>query len=112
MNSFAPPARSEPTWEASRGSVQLRVTWAVEKVDVAQLGEWNRSRIEVVSGPRAGTVIEDLHTITAWTPATWGAAVAESQFRQVAAYDGDEHGRPRVAIGTPGRLMWHELALA
>ena len=55
------------------------------------------------SGPRAGTVIEDLHTITAWTPATWGgAAVAESQFRQFAAYDGDEHGRPRVAIGTPG----------
>ena len=108
----APLAQRESTWEAGRGNVRLRVTWAVEEIDLARLRERHRSRIEIVSGPRAGEVVEELHAMTTWTPKTWAAAVAASPFAQRAAYDGEQPGRPRVEVGTPGRLMWHELALA
>jgi hypothetical protein len=88
------------------------VTWSVEEIDVERRTELQRSRIEVLAGADAGVVHEELHRVTSWTPAAWAEAVAESPFELVACYDGDEARRPRRPISEPGRLLWHELALA
>jgi SAM-dependent methyltransferase len=98
-------------WEESRGGVEVRVTWTTEAFDLDEQLEWQRSRIEVVSGPRAGEVIEEEHEMTFWTPDAWEALLAPTPFVQAATYDGDEDDRPRVPAGTLGTLLWHELRL-
>jgi len=95
-------------WEVDRDGVRIRAHWAVESRDVAQGTEVHRSRFEVLSGPRAGEVHEQLHEMTYWTPETWGAAVAGSPLEWAAVYDGDA-GRARVGFDAVGGLLWHEL---
>jgi hypothetical protein len=69
-----------------------------------------RSRIEVLSGQRAGEVIEEIHEMTAWTPLTWRRAIDASPFAEVATYDGGRKGRwPLVDSDATGGLLWHEL---
>jgi SAM-dependent methyltransferase len=97
-------------WEASRGETTLKIDWVDEKLDLLSGTSLQRSRIEVVSGPRAGEVVEELHEMTAWTPATWAAAMAASPFEQVATYDGGRSDQwPRVDAAATGGLLWHEL---
>lgn len=98
-------------WEENRDGVEVRVAWTTEAVDPERMLERQRSRIEVVRGPRAGEVFEEEHEMTFWTPDTWAAAVEISPFDQTATYDGDLDDRPRVAAGTLGNLLWHELRL-
>jgi hypothetical protein len=98
-------------WEESRDGVGVRVTWTTEAYDLDRMLERQRSRIEVVSGPRAGEVIEEEHEMTFWTPVAWEAALAPTPFAQTATYDGNEDDRPRVPAGTLGTLLWHELRL-
>jgi SAM-dependent methyltransferase len=98
-------------WEESREGVEVRVTWTTEAFDLDRMLERQRSRIEVVSGPRAGEVIEERHEMTFWTPEAWAAALAATPFVQTATYDGDLDDRPSVAPGTLGTLLWHELRL-
>ena len=86
-------------WEASRGETSLKIDWIDEE-------------LEVLSGPRAGEVIEELHEMTAWTPATWAEAIEASPFELVATYDGGTEGHwPRVDATATGGLLWHELGL-
>ena len=68
-----------------------------------------RSKIEVLSGPRAGEVVEEQHLMTAWTWEAWNAAIAASPFELTAVYDGNQKERPRVERGTFSGLLWHEL---
>jgi hypothetical protein len=99
-------------WEASRGETSLRIEWADEELDLLQGSSRQRSRIEVLTGPRAGEVVEEVHEMTAWTPATWAAAIAASPFEEVATYDGGRKGAwPRVDATATGGLLWHELTL-
>jgi SAM-dependent methyltransferase len=98
-------------WRESRAGVEVHVTWTTEAFDLDRMLEWQRSRIEVVSGPRAGEVIEEEHEMTFWTPEAWAAVLATTPFVQTATYDGDENDRPRVPAGTLGTLLWHELRL-
>jgi len=49
--------------------------------------------------------------MAAWTPDRWADAIAETPFRYIAVYDGDEDHRPERPLGTSGRLLWHELML-
>lgn len=98
-------------WEAEREGTRLEVTWQVESVDLARGRELQRSRIEVLSGPRCGTVVEECHDVTSWTALAWQHLVVASPLEQVGQYDGNEPGQPAVPIGRPGPLMWHELAL-
>ena len=98
-------------WEESREGVEVRVTWTTEAFDLDRMVERQRSRIEVVSGPRAGEVIEEEHEMTFWTPDAWEAVLAPTPFVQTATYDGDLDDRPPVAPGTLGTLLWHELRL-
>ncbi len=96
-------------WEASRGETPLKIDWVDEELDVANGRSVQRSRIEVLAGPRAGEVIEEVHAMTAWTPETWAAAIAASPFTQVATYDGNRKERPPVDALATGGLLWHEL---
>jgi SAM-dependent methyltransferase len=99
--------RSE--WEAERGGTRLRVTWATDWVDAAAGRQQQRSRIEVLSGERAGEVVEEVHPMTLWMPRAWAAAVARSPFEAKAVFDGAQEGYPRVEPGATGALLWHEL---
>jgi SAM-dependent methyltransferase len=49
-------------WEASRGETSLKVDWVDEELDVVHGVSRQRSRIEVLSGPRAGEVVEERTT--------------------------------------------------
>jgi SAM-dependent methyltransferase len=98
------------SWEISKAGTRLRITWATEDVDFADGFERQRSRIEIVGGDRSGEIIEEVHVVTMWTRERWLAAVAASPFALTATYDGEEPGRPQVAQGGTGRLLWHQLA--
>jgi cyclopropane fatty-acyl-phospholipid synthase-like methyltransferase len=103
-----PPRTSR--WHAARGETKLQVEWALAEIDPNAMRQLQRSRIEVLSGPRAGEVIEEEHEMTAWTWQAWDEVIAASPFDQTAVYDGNEPDRPRVEHGTYGGLLWHELA--
>ena len=96
-------------WEAERDGVRVRATWTVESRDLERGTELHRSSFEVLTGPRAGQVHEQLHGMTFWTPETWGAAVAASPFERRAVYEGAAPGRPRADAASTGGLLWHEL---
>jgi SAM-dependent methyltransferase len=97
-------------WEAARGGTELKIDWIDEELDVARGISRQRSRIEVVAGDRAGEILEEVHEMTAWTPATWAEAIAASPFSEAATYDGGRKGRwPRVSPSATGGLLWHEL---
>jgi SAM-dependent methyltransferase len=96
-------------WEEERDGTRLKIDWVDEEVDLERGVSRQRSRIEVLSGTRAGDVLEEVHDMTAWTPTTWHAAVEASPFAQVAAYDGAEAGWPEVGRDATGGLLWHEL---
>ena len=96
-------------WEMERGGTRLRIRWSTDWIDVPARRQQQRSRIEILSGPRAGEVVEEVHPVTVWTPGAWAAAVASSPFVQTATYDGDAPGRPPIESGRAGHLLWHEL---
>ncbi|HEX3325686.1 MAG TPA: class I SAM-dependent methyltransferase [Actinomycetota bacterium] len=100
-----PPER----WEMTRGDMALRVSWRTEPVDPATQHVRQRSRIEILSGGRAGEVVEETHVMTAWTPTTWAGVVTASPFAPTAVFDGYQDDRPLVDAGRPGQLLWHEL---
>jgi SAM-dependent methyltransferase len=101
--------RSE--WEAERDGVRLGIVWEAIDRNPAGLRERSRSPVEVLDGPRAGQVVEDVHENTFWTIAAWQGAVGASPFALVGCYDGARPGRPPVSIEQGGGLLWHELAL-
>jgi SAM-dependent methyltransferase len=107
-------AGSEPFagshWEAERDGTRLRVDWEDEDLDLERGISRQRSRIEVLSGPRTGEVLEEVHAMTAWTPETWYAAIEPSPFKQVATYDGGVRDAwPQVGREATGGLLWHDL---
>jgi SAM-dependent methyltransferase len=102
-----PPHSSR--WEAERGETRLLIEWGQDEVDPGKMRQRQRSRIEVLSGPRAGDVVEEEHWMTAWTWGAWDETIAASPFEEVAVYDGNQLDRPRVERGAYGGLLWHEL---
>jgi SAM-dependent methyltransferase len=105
------PCSEGSSWEIEGGGVKLAVRWTIEEVDVERAVQRQRSRMEILAGERAGDVIEEVHTMTAWTPVTWNAAIRASRFDLRAVHDGGEDGWPRVEPGTAGGLLWHVLTL-
>jgi SAM-dependent methyltransferase len=101
----APPS----IWEADRDGTQLRVTWVPERRDEERGVELHRSRVEIVTGPRAGEVHEELHEMTVWSHRQWSEAVAAAGFEWSGMFDGMEPGCPRVGFDATGGLLWHEL---
>jgi SAM-dependent methyltransferase len=97
-------------WEASRGDTKLRAGWTDEEIDFERGLSRQRSRIEVLEGPRAGEVIEEVHDMTLWKPDTWAQAIEASPFEEAATYDAGKKGqRPLVGPDATGGLLWHEL---
>ena len=106
------PAEGEPggsTWEAERGDARLKVAWEGVARDWSRSVEEQRSRIEILTGPRAGEILEESHVMTMWTPESWGKAIAASPLEQAATYDGNVRDRPLVGPEACGGLLWHEL---
>ena len=100
-------------WEESRGDTTLRIDYEDDGIDWERGISHQRSRIEVLTGPRAGEVLEETYEMTAWTPETWIPAIEASPFTEVATYDAGKKGaRPRVAASATGGLLWHELVAA
>ena len=100
-------------WEESRGDTTLRCEWEDEEVDFERGLSRQRSRIEVLTGDRAGEVLEEIHEMTLWTPSTWRLAMDASPFAETATYDGGKKKDqwPRVDRDATGALLWHELRL-
>lgn len=97
-------------WEASRGDTTLRADWTDEELDFDRGRSRQRSRIEVLSGDRAGDVLEEIHEMTLWTLATWASAIDASPFEETATYDGGHKDEwHRVGRDATGGLLWHEL---
>ena len=97
--------------EATRGETKLRWEWADVEMDFERGISRQRSRIEVLEGPRAGDVVEDIHDMTLWMPETWARAIDASPFVEAATYDAGKKGeRPLVDPTATGGLLWHELA--
>jgi SAM-dependent methyltransferase len=98
-------------WEAERGGTKLKLDWEDEGVDLERGLSRHCSRIEVLSGPRAGDVLEETHVMTAWTAGTWRAAIEASPFEEVATYDGGvaRDQWPEVGRDATGGLLWHDL---
>lgn len=89
--------------------MELRITWTVEDIDLDGGVETQRSRIEILAGPGQGEVLEETHTMAAWTPERWAAVISESPFTYAAVFDGGADDRPPKPLGSSGRLLWHEL---
>ena len=98
-------------WQEARGDLSLRIDWTTEEVDLKLARARQHSRIEILSGPRRGEVVEEHHEMTAWTPESWSGALDGSRFTQVAVYDGSADPPLEVAPGATGGLIWSELAL-
>jgi SAM-dependent methyltransferase len=98
-------------WEAERGETKLKVDWQDAELDFERGISRQRSRIEVLAGPRAGDVLDEIHDMTAWTPETWRAAIDASPFEEVATYDGGvaRDRWPEVGADATGGLLWHDL---
>jgi hypothetical protein len=73
--------------------------------------ELQRGRLEYLSRPDAGRVVDEVHRMAAWTPECFAGAMAETPFAYRAVGDGDQEGRPARPVGTVGRLLWRELVL-
>jgi SAM-dependent methyltransferase len=97
-------------WESERDGIRVHTTWRVEEIDLDKRVELQRGRIECLSGPEAGCIVDEVHRMAAWTPERWAEAIRLTPFRYRAVYDGGEVDRPRRPVGTAGRLLWHELA--
>lgn len=109
---YDPSGRQDPptsSWEESRGDLSLRIDWTTEEVDLATGRALQRSRIEILAGSRQGQVVVEEHEMTAWTPETWGAAIAASPFTIDRVFDGAEDPPVPVEEHATGGLMWHEL---
>ena len=98
-------------WEREQDGVRVRTNWRVEEIDLAAGIELQRGTIECLSGPDEGRVFEEVHRWRRGRPIRWADAIAETPFRYIAVYDGDEDHRPERPLGTSGRLLWHELML-
>jgi SAM-dependent methyltransferase len=105
-------ALKESSWEIARGDTALRIAWSTEEIDPTGARLRQRSRIEILTGPRAGEVLEETHEMTAWTQERWQAAVKRSSFHCTATYDGSRDDRPRVPEGSTGAMLWHDLTRA
>jgi cyclopropane fatty-acyl-phospholipid synthase-like methyltransferase len=100
-------------FEAARGDTSLRVRWEDVETDFDRGSSLQRSRVEVLTGDRAGEVLEEMHEMTLWTPTTWQRAIDASAFTEAATYDaGKREAWSRVGRDATGGLLWHELRLS
>ena len=103
---------SPAVWEAATPRTRIRCTWSGRGVDKESKIEIQVSRFEILTGPKAGEVYEDLHRMRAWSWSDWSDLVEGSAFKLVAAYAGTGTRWRQLEVG-PGLdglpLTWHEL---
>jgi hypothetical protein len=65
----APPVTR---WRSGHTGVEVSSEWTT--LEPGRV----RARLEVLDGPEAGRVVDEVHVMTAWTPEAWAALVAAS----------------------------------
>lgn len=65
-------------WQTGHSGVEVSVVWTTEELDPGRQLAVERSRLEILTGPGAGTVVEERHRLTTWTPEQWAALCAAS----------------------------------
>lgn len=103
------------TWEAHDGTTTVRCTWSALSFDAGTSLQTESCRFEVVTGPSAGNVYEELHRQRKWSWAEWIGLLASSPFELAAVYDA---GEPDSIAPLPlddrvedAHLTWHELVM-
>ncbi|MBI5882594.1 MAG: class I SAM-dependent methyltransferase [Elusimicrobia bacterium] len=100
-------------WESGNAGVRARIAWDALSFDPGSRIETQVSTIEVLSGPEKGRRLRTTHPMRLWSREEWANLLADSPFRETAAYDGGRDGRPRMDFPLPAEalLAWHELRL-
>jgi len=100
------------SWEMEREGIRVKMTWNTIGFDPETLIETQLSRIEVLSGPDKGSMMEEEHLIRRWDWESWKKLLKETPFVQSAAYDGNSPKRPSLPMNADlnhAKLTWHEL---
>ncbi len=108
-NLDAYPFGLKASWDVTTPQGPMHCSWSGRNFDAATKIEIQVSRFEMMAGPRAGQVYEDLHRMRMWNWSDWQTLIEASAFHQVAAHDGS---RCRVTAGPQldgQALTWHEL---
>lgn len=109
-----PPVDDTCAWEEEEGGVRVKAIFSGSAFEPETCIETEVVRIEVLSGPETGFVLEEEHFQRLWSWEAWFDLIASSPFTQAAAYSGLK-GRPGVDLGPDlehTRLAWHELERA
>ena len=77
------------TWEFEFDGERLSYAWFGRGIDARTAREVQVSRIEWLSGPRAGEVIETDHDMHIWDWPSWRDLLSSTGFRQLEALDPD-----------------------
>lgn len=116
--SLKPLIRTEPRpddapggWECSLDGETLRYAWYGTGIDPLARQEVQRCRIERLTGPRRGAVIEHDHLMAIWDWEDWSELIETAGFRQVAALDTND-GFRELPLGSglhEHPQCWHVL---
>ena len=94
-------------WEFEFDGERLSYTWFGRGIEARTAQEVQVARIEWLTGPRAGEVIEIDHDMHIWDWPSWRELLSSTGFRQVAALDPDRG----FAAVPPGEALYeHPLA--
>lgn len=99
-------------WEFQLNGERLRYAWYGTGIDPIAKQELQRSRIEWLTGPRKGEVIENDHLMAIWDYQSWQDLIQNAGFRQIAALDTNA-GFRELQIGPQlhdHAQVWHVLA--
>jgi SAM-dependent methyltransferase len=97
------------TWEFGYQGERLTYAWFGRGIDARSARETQVSRIEWLSGPRAGEVIETDHDMHIWDWASWTDLLRSAGFAQVAALD-PRNAFAELPLGEPlyeHPVAWH-----
>ncbi|HEX7037566.1 MAG TPA: class I SAM-dependent methyltransferase [Pseudomonadales bacterium] len=86
------------TWEFEFDGERLSYAWFGRGIEARTAREVQVSRIEWLTGPRAGEVVETDHDMHIWDWPSWRDLLSSGGFRQVAALD-PEQGFAEVPLG-------------
>jgi SAM-dependent methyltransferase len=118
--SLKPLVRTEPQvpnaamgWAFDLHGETLRYTWYGSGIDPVARQEIQRSRIEWLTGPRHGEVIENQHVMAIWDWHSWLELIQAEGFTEVAALDTRRnfHELPRGPVLHEHPQCWHILAM-
>jgi SAM-dependent methyltransferase len=103
----ARPPNAHSSWQFEHAGERLSYSWFGRGIDAPSARETQVSRIERLSGPDRGDVIETEHVMRIWDWPSWCALLRSERFEQRAAHDPGAGSR---ALPLDDSLHEHPLA--